>query len=173
MPLTVETGAGLASADAYVSIAEVQAYAADLGLTFTGATADQEAAIRRATRYIDARYGSRFSGLRSKSRDQALAWPRGNALDYEGALIRSDIVPNEIKRATSEAAIRELASPFSLSPDYERGGQVKRLKAGSVEVEYADGATPETVMTAIDNALAAIVPVARTGSISFGVVTRG
>lgn len=173
MPFVVETGAGVANATAYVAISAVSAYAADRGLTFTGSQTLQEAAIIRATAYIDARYGHRFSGSRLKDRDQALRWPRWDALDTEGILIRSDEVPVEIRHATCEAAIRELATPNSLQPDYERGGQVKSLKAGSVEIVYADGATPETVMTSIDNALAGILAPRKAGAIAFGKVVRG
>lgn len=173
MPLTVETGQGLANADAYVSVAEVLAYATARGLAFTAATGLQEAAIVRATAYLDARYGARFSGSKLKDRDQALRWPRWDALDAEGILIKSDQVPVEIKHATSEAAIRELAVPNSLQPDYERGGQVRSLSAGSVSITYQDGATPETIMTSIDNALAGILAPRRAGAITFGKVERG
>ena len=173
MALTVETGTGMATANAYVSVADVVSYAANRGLAFEQAVSLQEAAIIRATAYIDARYGHRFSGSRLKDRDQALRWPRWDALDTEGILIRSDEVPVEIRHATCEAAIRELATPNSLQPDYERGGQVKSLKAGSVEIVYADGATPETVMTSIDNALAGILSPRKAGSITFGKVVRG
>lgn len=173
MALIVETGTGMADAEAYVSVAEVLAYALTRGLAFDQATSMQEAAIVRATAYIDARYGARFPGSKLKSRDQSLRWPRWDALDAEGVLIKSDEVPVEIKNATCEAAVRELALPGVLQPDYERGGQIKSLQAGSVQVVYADGATPETVMTSIDNALAGILAPRRAGAITFGKVARG
>jgi hypothetical protein len=154
-------------------VAEVAAYAMARAMVFDNAPSLQEAAIVRATAYIDARYGARFPGTKSKNRDQSLRWPRWDALDAEGVLIRSDEVPTEIKAATCEAAIRELAAPGALQPDYERGGQIKSLQAGSVQVVYADGATPETVMTSIDNALAGILAPRRAGSITFGKVVRG
>lgn len=172
MPFIVEDGTGLADANAYASVAEVTAYATDRGLAFTGSQSAQEAAIIRATSYLDARYGSRFNGERLRLRLQALVWPRSQATDTDGSLIDGLTVPREIKAATAEAAIRELATPGGLAPDLERGGAVKSLQAGSVEIVYADGATPLTVMQGIDNALAGILPPARVGGIQFGKVVR-
>jgi hypothetical protein len=173
MPITVEDGTGLAAADAYVSVVEAEAYAAARGAAFPAPLATQEQAIVRATSYLDARYGGAFTGERLRLRDQALAWPRSGATDADGSKVDSASVPREIKNAVCEAAIRELASPGGLAPDLERGGAVKSLKAGSVEVVYADGATPLTVMQAIDNALAGLIPPNRPGTLQFGKVIRG
>jgi hypothetical protein len=172
MAIVVEDGNGLADSVAYVSIATVVAFATSRGLSFSSSTTSQEAAIVRATAYIDARYGSVFSGTALKGRTQALRWPRLNAIDIEGNSIASNAVPREIAAATSEAAIRELASPNSLSPDYERGGKVKTLKAGSVEVTYQDGATAETIVSPIDNALAGLIVQRKPGQISSSLMVR-
>jgi hypothetical protein len=173
MPITVEDGTGLASADAYVSVAEAEAYAAARGAGFPTPLTAQEQAIVRATAYLDARYGGAFTGQRLRSREQALAWPRSGAVDAEGAAVDSASVPREIRNAACEAAIRELATPGGLAPDLERGGAIKSLQAGSVEVVYADGATPLTVMQTIDNALAGLIPPSRPGALQFGKVVRG
>lgn len=48
-----------------------------------------------------------------------------------------------------------------MSPDMERGGAINSLKAGSVEITYADGATSGTVFTSIDELLGSwLLPVA-------------
>jgi ABC-type sulfate transport system substrate-binding protein len=44
-----------------------------------------------------------------------------------------------------------------LTPDLERGGEIKRVKADTVEVEYSDGANATTTFTAIDGLLADLV----------------
>jgi hypothetical protein len=173
MALVVEDGTGLVDAEAYVSVSDVVAYAAARALEFTNAPSMQEAAIRRATAYVDAIYGGRYPGRKVRARLQALGWPRSEAQDADGDLIASNEVPPEIKAAVCEAAIRELATPNSLAPDLERGGQVKSLKAGSVEVVYADGATPATVISTIDNALAPLIPRRAPGGMSFGRLSRG
>jgi hypothetical protein len=172
MAIVVEDGAGLTDAVAYATVQNVLDYATARGLLFSGSTTLQEQAIVRATTYLDARYRGRFDGYPTRLRDQSLAWPRSGCYDVEGVLIASNIVPREIIAATAESAIRELATPGALAPDYERGGAVKRLKAGSVEVEYAEGASPETVMTAIDNLLAGLLPVKRPGQVTWGRIAR-
>jgi len=156
--LTVEDGTGLADADAYVSIDDCADYATARALTFaTSPSAAGEAAIRIATSWIDNTYRTRFTGSRKNGRSQALEWPRIYATDAAGNDIASDEVPIEIMNATCEAAIRELASPGTLQPDLERGGAIKRLKAGSVEVEYQAGALARTLFTAVDAALSGLL----------------
>ena len=72
MALTVEDGTGLVGADSYVSVADCETYCDARGLTFSGAaTADKEAALRRATASIDAMYRSRFPGQRRQSTGRA------------------------------------------------------------------------------------------------------
>ncbi len=158
MALIVEDGTGKASAESYVSVADCVSYAAARGLTFPAAPVDlAEAALRRATAWIDAQYRTRFSGYRQHRRLQALEWPRGWAEDSECNPIPATEVPVEIIHATCEAAVRELAEPGSLSPDMERGGAIKRLKAGSVEVEYSTAATATTTFQTIDGLLASLL----------------
>ena len=73
----VESGSGDSGSNAYLSAAAVTTHHADRGNTawddFT--TPDQEAAIIRASDYIDKRFGIRFVGLR-KIKGQGLEWPR-------------------------------------------------------------------------------------------------
>lgn len=114
MALTVGT-------DSYVSAADAWTYIAAMGLTVTGSMDDFDAALRRATQWIDATYRLRFPGYRTSGRDQALEWPRTNAWDAAGESIATDEIPTEIKNATAEAAVRELASAGSLSPDVTPG----------------------------------------------------
>jgi hypothetical protein len=158
MSLMVETGEGLAGAEAYASVADCATYASARGLTFPASPeAAAEAALRRATAWVDAKYRSRFPGQRRRQRDQALEWPRVDACDREGYAIEYDLVPAEVVSATCEAAVRELAEPGSMAPDLERGGAIKRVKAGSVEVEYSGAAGVTTTFSVVDNALGPIL----------------
>src|SRR5215208_3350644 len=141
MAIIVEDGSGVVGANAYVSVDECAAYCDERGLAFGASpTLTGEQAIIRATEAIDATYGSRFPGYRTYGRDQSLQWPRTAAFDAEGIEIAGDEIPQEIKDATCEAAVRELATPNSMLPDLARGGAIQRVKAGSVEVEYAANA---------------------------------
>lgn len=158
MALTVEDGTVVTGAESYVSVADAAAYASARGLTFTSSPAeDAEEALRRATQWIDAAYGSRFTGTRTSGRSQPLQWPRSDATDAEGEEIASDEIPVEIINATIEAAIREQASPGILTPDMERSGAIKSVKAGSVAIEYGAGATAATLFTKIDVVLAGLL----------------
>lgn len=132
----------------------------------------REGALIRATDYIDGRYrvllasgrwASMFPGVRTAGRGQPNEWPRTGAVDYDGDQIQPDEIPDEIERATYEAALRELASPGSLSPDFVAVEQVTKEKVGPIEVNYADGsnaggATPNRpIISAIDEILAPLL----------------
>jgi len=169
--LVVETGAGLANSNSYVTAAQLETYCDDRAITL--ATGDEEAALILATAWIDATYRTRFTGYRTNRRAQALEWPRvgayvyipNNASDmaYAGGYdpaydyIAQDVIPIEIMNALCEAAIRELAVPGTLAPDLDRGGSVKMLKAGSVEIQYGASASALTTWTAIDLALSGLL----------------
>lgn len=163
MALIVEDGTGKADADSYVSLSDAASYASSRGLTFVisgGDEAKAEAALRRATSWVDAEYGARFPGSRVNGRDQALQWPRNDAVDASGEEIASDAVPIEIVRATIEAAVREKASPGSLSPDVTPGKIKTRAKVGEIEVEYAaSGSVTEQrpVLSVVDGILAPLL----------------
>lgn len=170
--LVVEDGTGLSTANAYVSLDECIEYCALRGLTFgISPSGDSDAAIIRATEAIDAKYRGRFPGYRVNGREQSLEWPRISAYDYEGNLIAADEVPQEIKDATCEAAVREFATAGSMMPDLGRGGAIRRLKADTVEIEYADNALVATTFTLIDGILAGILITGSGGGL-FGVTVR-
>jgi hypothetical protein len=160
--MALDTTPGGQNSDSYVTVEEAAEYAASRGLAFPPSPTDAaEQALRRATAWIDNTYRSRFPG---EATDvwQALEFPRCGAI-YRGQPYDEDTIPPQIKSATIEAAIREMESPGSLSPDLERGGAVKSLKAGSVEIEYADNADLKTTFTAIDGLLSPFLkPVSNT-----------
>jgi hypothetical protein len=173
MALVLEDGSGLSTANAYVSLNDCAAYCVDHGLTFvTSPSSLGEQAIIRATAAIDATYRGRFPGYKANLREQALEWPRQLAYDVEDNLIDGNEVPIEVVNATCEAAVRELESPGSVLPDLERGGSVKRLKAGSVEIEYGANASPQTTFQLINGILSGILTTGSGGGL-FGVASRG
>lgn len=135
MALTVETGSGLSTSDALVSVSAADAYHAALGnAAWTGTDSLKEEAIRRATVFLS--NGYRWDGLRTNGRSQALAWPRSGCVDAEGHGIQPNEIPAEVVKACSEIALRELASPGSMSPDVVKADAVKREKVGPIETEY-------------------------------------
>lgn len=74
MTLVVEDGTGKATGESYVSVADCNAYAAANGVSaWIGSDSEKEAALRKATRYLDTAF--RWRGVRSTT-TQALEWPR-------------------------------------------------------------------------------------------------
>lgn len=159
MPLVATPGA--ADADSYATIAEADAWhVARVNTAWAGADALKEGALRRATGWIDATYGSRFVGRPVYPRVQALAWPRVGVTDADGYDVPSDAIPVEIKRATMEAALRELVAPGSLAPDYVSSTAVVREKVGPLEVEYRNSSGASSVrpvLTVVDGILAPLL----------------
>jgi len=140
MALTVETGAGLADAESYASVAEFKAYAAKVGHDYTTPAYPDtqiEQALRRATVWIDAKYRDQFQGTWTVS-TQALEWPRSGVL-YRNSGVEAYSVPVLLKNALCEAAWREMTVSGGLTPD-QFGDQIKRDKVGDVETEFRAGA---------------------------------
>ncbi len=159
MALVVEDGTGKADAESYLSAADATTYLTAVGSAAAWGVdaALQEAALRRATQYIDGEYGRRFYGYRA-TQNQALQWPRWDAYDADGYLIPTGQVPTALKHATAEAALRERVTPGILTPDLVRGGAVdqKTVTAGPVSVSttYSESASVRTLFPVLDNLLA-------------------
>ncbi|MFV1944136.1 DnaT-like ssDNA-binding protein [Pseudomonas luteola] len=158
--------------DFYGSVADADSYHQTRGNTgWTGEDAAKQAALIRASAYIDSKYRKKFTsgrwmslfpGTKTGGRGQALEWPRTDAQDYEGNKIPSDEIPAEVQQATYEAALRELSSPGSLSPDYVPSKLVKRQKVDVIEREFFEpgelGSAPSTpVVSVIDNLIAPVL----------------
>ncbi len=140
MVLTVEDGTGLSGANVYVSVAEANAYFSDRNNTVWAGktTPEKEAAILYATSFLDAQFY--WLGY-IKLIDQALGWPRLLVYDREGRPITFNAVPRKVKDATCELALEALSKP--LTPSLARGGDVKRQKVASLEIEYFDRASSQ------------------------------
>ena len=147
MSLTVETGAGVQGAESYATVAFINAYWAarthdSRAATWSAATdAKKEGAAREASTYIDATWGPAFRGKR-RGYVQGLEFPRTGANDDAGYPLPD--LPPQLQAATAELAGRAVSGP--LVADVKAGGGViKRVKASSVEVEFADnGETAKT-----------------------------
>lgn len=161
MALEVEDGTGKTNADSFVSIADADQYFTDHGdpTAWSGATtADKEAALREATQYMDGVYRLDWVGER-KSKEQSLTWPRSFATDSDGWSVDSDIVPQDVKNACSELALRALSSP--LLTDVTAGGQEKRIKEklGPLEREreYFSGAPSQVQYSFVNRLLSRLL----------------
>lgn len=158
--MTIVVTAGSASAVAYDTAANADAYFTERGITtWTGTDAAKEAALIRGADYLDRRYNGRWVGVKSTS-TQAMAWPRSYVDDVDGYAIDADEIPLAVKRANYEAALLVLTGT-DLEPVLTRGGAPtrERVKAGPVETEteYNAGAPARSVITTIDGLLEGLV----------------
>lgn len=147
MPLIVEDGTGLATAESYASVAELDAYAAahgsPAGHTSAG-TAAKEAALRYASTWVDARYLWRGIVLQTTQR---LSWPRSGAVDPDGRELTD--VPARLVELVCQAALEHLTE--SLVTPASRGGAVASERVGSLEVSYFPGAPGGRTFTYLDD----------------------
>lgn len=143
MALIVEDGTGMPDADSYLSVVAADAYHAAVGNAVWQPlpAADKEAALRRATQYLDTRYRWRGEPLTTT---QALAWPRTSA----------QWPVRRLQDATAELALRA-AEQGSLYAD-EGPAAVKSETVGPISVTYADAQRGQVKFTIVDDLLAGL-----------------
>nr|BDD45291.1 hypothetical protein 13 [bacterium] len=151
--IVIEDGTGVSNANSYVSEAEADAYfTARNNTTWASKTqAEKEAALIYATVYLDGHY---YWVGHIANESQSLGWARTWAYDSEGREIPSNIVPQRVKDACCELALYALSNP--LTPALARGGEVKRQKVGSLEVEYFEDANTEKTFPLVNNILSGL-----------------
>lgn len=173
--MALVTTPGAVDADSYATLAAADAYFLARGIaTWTGTDAVKEAALRRATTYLDNQYRGRWKGYKT-AQTQALAWPRigsgGDSrfrspgdtfavygvVDADGFEIPTNEVPTQIKNATIEAALLAIAGTTTLEPVLARGGMIKSEQVGPIAVTYMDGAPAVDRYTAIEGLLRGLV----------------
>lgn len=114
MALIVETGAGLANSNSYVTLAEYDAYAAARGYSIGGTDSHKEVELTKAMDYLES-YRDKFKGVKLRQ-DQSLQWPRVGVI-LDGFSIGSNVIPTELKRAQMELA--HLSATVNLMPSGE------------------------------------------------------
>lgn len=93
--------------------------------------AEKQSLLMYGTRIVNAQC---WTG-QAASPDQALAWPRVGMKGSNGYPVPSDVIPREIKHMTFEVALQTKSAGAGISSSVTDQG-LKRVKAGSVEVEY-------------------------------------
>lgn len=152
----IETGSLVAGANSFVTRDQVATYCDDRGYTFSVVdTAAADRAVIKAGDWMKNTQRIMYRGsLRTAT--QTMPWPREDASFYRGPTIDNDVVPQCVKDAQCELAYRTYAGT-NIQPDLARGGQIKSEKVGPIEVEYFDGAPPETVIQAVLGILAPVL----------------
>lgn len=136
MTITVETGAIVAGANSYVSLADARAYALARGTALPVSDADAETVLIKAMDYLES-FDGRFKGNRV-DRDQPLSWPR-TGVEIEGWAWSSDEIPRQVINAQLALVIEVNAGEDPLNPSANENLPVTRKRVeGAVEVEYAN-----------------------------------
>ena len=138
MPLIVEDGSIVANANSYAALSEADNYfqARNNQIWMSLEEDVKNALLIQATDYIDLRFGRRFLGAK-KTDTQPLQFPRVNV---EWATP----IPEVLKRACFEYAIRAKDGPLAPDPKFDESGTasiVRREKVGPLETEHR---TPTT-----------------------------
>jgi hypothetical protein len=166
MALIVEDGSIVENADSYVEVADADTYHTNMGNSaWTNAsTAQKEAALRKATQYIDTKYEGRWKGMRVFPA-QPLMWPRNYVLQYEESssigyaqtpvYVNSDEIPKCLRDAVCEAALRSLSK--ALDPDLDRGGHLSQVVVGPIQTTYERGASVNTRYQAVERLLRSLL----------------
>lgn len=148
MALVVEDGTGLANAESYLSVADCDTYHSNRGNTSWASvtTANKEAGLRNATEYLIQEYRTRWKGVKNEA-TQALDWPRswvylepvvtGNTGSDFPQLVSSTVVPEEVKKATAELALKWTVSG-ALRVDVESTGSVIEKTVDVITIKYAE-----------------------------------
>lgn len=161
MSLTVEDGTGLEDADSYVDQTDFETYCENLNVILTDFSDEKiEAALRKGTSFVDGYYRGQWPGTKVNGRDQALEWPREDAIDAGGHDIDDESVPREVIKATNEAAIRELQTPGVLSPDVKLGAQIASQEVGPVSRSFFQADSTDdfrTEFTEIEQILSGLI----------------
>lgn len=128
-------------ANAYVSADFFKAYHLDRSNAYTASDAQIQAAIVKATDYIDTRFN--FIGAKAYGRVQKTSWPRVDAFDSDGYSV--DGIPGEIKNAVCEYALRALTSVLMADPSRDATGSAIQSKENTVgpiteRITFATGA---------------------------------
>lgn len=155
MTLIVEDGNGLPDANSYADVAFADDYFSTRAIAaWTGANNVKEAALIRATDYIDTVYGTKFSGTQAfvssppdQTVDQALAFPRDPRVPYVGSytsfldvpislasgpLEKPVAIPIALKKATCEYALRALTAALLVDPMVDATGAMVTSKTETV-----------------------------------------
>jgi len=124
-----------AAANSYTDVATADTYfEVRLGAaSWTAATTDQKGqALISATRMIDRQMWQ--GAVYDAATPQPLQWPRTGVVDKYGTAVATTTLPGDLVLGCMELALA-LLEDESNQDAYEGGSNVRRVKAGSVEVE--------------------------------------
>lgn len=148
LTLIVEDGSGVENANTYISLANAEIYfesRPNKAVWTAASDGDKDIALVDAARQMDMMFD--WFGSRA-TENQGLRFPRFGVYDPDGWMYDSNEIPTELKDAQCEIALGSLTEDRTDDPE---GIGIKRVKAGSVEVEFdslkTKGAIPPIVLS--------------------------
>ncbi len=158
----VEDGTNVTDANSYLSEGDATTYHGlhSESTVWSSASPDDKAkALRLATQYLDVQYACKWKGTRTNE-TQELAWPRTSVTDYDEFTIASNAMPQALKDATAEAALRSLGGDDLLF-DLSTAGIInsETIIIGPIEkvVGYSAGESKLETYPMIEGLLSALV----------------
>jgi hypothetical protein len=122
--MIVETGAKVAGANSYCSVADADDYHDLIGSTeWVGDTDAKELALIKATLSIDTIYGAMFDS--QPLPNQEMSWPRFNFWDKHNRFRESGTIPRELKRAVATLALKHLKGTAELFPAEDNAANIQ------------------------------------------------
>ena len=178
MTIILETGAIVAGANAYATLAQLDAFHEDRGNTIWSGSDDEtkEAAMLRATAGLESKYRSRWLGFKADhnatTAPQFLAWPRRDDknqsrangftaatmdefMDGDGIAYPVDEIPRLIIEAYQEVCLVELSQPF-VSIELSRDDMLKYQRVDVIEQEWLRNAPAVVQFPHIDALLSTL-----------------
>lgn len=152
MPLIIDDGTGIETANSFASVAFADAYHA-ASLYSAGWTAAseprKEAALIMATRLLVSSVV--FPGRQTFPGVQGLPFPR-ECVTLDGVTLPNNITPTPIKNATAELAKLLLAEDLTIDPA-QNDLKLLNLGKGALEIEFREGTKKKTIPTIISTLL--------------------
>lgn len=150
--IIVEDGSIVANANAYISVADVRAYAANRGVSLSSDDDAVAAMLIEATDYLET-FACQYMGVPTSS-TQALQWPRKGVV-FNCASFADDVIPKNLIAAQAQA-VMAISAGFTLQPNISPQDYVTKEKVDVIETTYADpiqvGIKP--ILTAVNALLA-------------------
>ena len=162
MALIVEDGTGMATAESYLSVADVSAVLALTGedaawLALASDTVREQVA-RKVMRALE---NERTFRGQKKTAEQALEWPRVYATDDDGFLYEDTSIPEKLKTAFAVLCAAASVSGADLQPTQTTPGAVqsKSIRVGKIAIEttYSGGQSQVAFYRKAESLLAELV----------------
>lgn len=135
--LIIEDGTGVAGANSYATVAQLEAYAQLRGLPLPADEAEKERLLIRAMDYIEAKAPD-FSGTRY-SIEQSLQWPRYGVF-VDGHELLYNTIPSILIEAQCDIAANSVGLDLLPTQAPSAKGAVTQETVGPVSVSYAQPA---------------------------------